>query len=52
VRATYDDPALAGVEKRDLIVPPTAPPAIGVRYPHVPAGDATRSSAIHTTTGS
>ena len=40
--AAYDYLTLAGVEKHDLIgARPTAPPAIGVRYFHVPAGGRT-----------
>ena len=36
----YDDPAVAGVEKRELIGPADGAPHYRVRHFHVPAGGA------------
>jgi quercetin dioxygenase-like cupin family protein len=41
VPAAYDDPALAGVEKHDLIGPADGAASYRVRYFHVPAGGRT-----------
>src|SRR2546423_12996219 len=38
----YDDPAVAGVEKRELIGPAEGAPHYRVRHFHVPAGGRTR----------